>query len=100
VSRIAGHDRPAPAGRDGRTGDRAGALLETGPPRVDQLTPFGGIVVRKEPPKWHTNELRVAVVSLPISEGELATLQIEVQVVGRVVTQRTQVIALQQLQVL
>jgi hypothetical protein len=83
------------------------AAVPSGKPRPSttgdepiQPPPFGGIVVRKEPPKWHTNELRVAVVSLPISEGELATLQIDMQVVGRVVTQRTQVIALQQLQVL
>ncbi len=69
-------------------------------PLVNQLAPFGRVVVRQQQPERHRDELGIAVIPFAIGEGQLGALQVDVQVIGRVVAQGGEVITLEQLQVL
>ena len=100
VGGVAGDHRPALAARGGSDGHRARPQLEAGAPFVDQLAPFGGVVVRQQQTHRHADEFGIAVVALAIGKCELGALEIDVQILGRVVSEAREVVALEQLELL
>ena len=65
---------------------------------VDELHPFGGVLLRDEPVHRHVGELRVGVVLGPVLEGQFLRLDDEVDVLGGVRLQRTDVEVLEEVQ--